>query len=133
MQRKTVAIRMRLDRAKRFHRMIDAAYSSRKPQPLRRIERCFRVENNGPRANVRTDEEMFLADALVGNASQVGKFGAGQGSRHDNLANRRRPNVRDVALAIGRDGGMQAIERLRGVDVVRQTDLQDLDGVNRGS
>ena len=31
MQRKTVAIGMRLDRAKRFHRVIDAAHSGREP------------------------------------------------------------------------------------------------------
>src|ERR1700733_1496548 len=133
MERKTVAIRMRVNRAKRFHRMIDAAHSGRKPEPLRRIECSFRVENDGPRANVRTDERVLLADALVGNTGQVGKFSSGQGGRHDHLADRRRPNVWNVALAIGRDRGMQAVERLWGIDVVRQTDLQDLDGVNRGS
>src|ERR1700722_19680328 len=76
---------------------------------------------------------MLLADPLVGNAGEVGKFSTGQGGRHDNLANRRGPKVRNVALAVGRYGGMQAIECLRGIDTVRETDLQDLDGVNCGS
>ena len=113
--------------------MIDTAHAGREPQPLRRVHRRLRVEDHGARPDIRPDERVLLADALVGHPGEVRELGAGERSRHCDLTHRRRPDIRHLPLAVGTDRDVQAVKRFGRVDIVGEADLQDLDGIDGGA
>jgi hypothetical protein len=73
MQRQRVAIWVCVDRAQRLDGMVDAANAGRQPQPFGRVYRDLRIEDDGARSDIRSDEGMLLADAFIGDAGEIGE------------------------------------------------------------